>query len=371
MISSHLWPRLLWITIGPIAAGCGEDSAGVRSAAADSGVADSQASHAALADGGSSRRQTQLSTSATHTCALRNAALFCWGENFKGQLGTGDLVDSEKAVVASVAGMDVVQVAVSTGRSCVRRSTGQVACWGSNDFGQIGDGTRDDALTAVHAVGVDDAVQLALDDETTCVVRGSERRVACWGGSTADTPENGSLEPVAIMGLSDVVELRAGAQGQYCARLRDASVRCWSSTDGGWTAAADVPALAGARSMALAAPRAVCAIVGTGAIQCHNLESGKTVPLDHSAGHVRIVAAGSLAACAVDADSAWHCWNVLPPMLETVGSPRLEAMANTPLLDFVFSGFRICALRPNEEVACGTVVDWRLPELAAVEGLQD
>jgi hypothetical protein len=176
---------------------------------------------------------------------------------------------------------------------------------------------------------------------------------------------------VTIAKLSGVVELRGGVNGEYCGRLQDDSVRCWSLRDGAWSAAVEVPVLSGARSIAMAAFGEVCAIVGSGPIQCHNLENGKTVPLDDSAGNVRIIGAGSLAACAVNGAGDWHCWNVLPPMLETVGSPRFEASIDKRLVDLVFSGFRVCALLPENEVACGGVTDWKLPVLVRVEGLPD
>jgi hypothetical protein len=362
---------VLSIFVSAVAAGCGGESAPASFVERDSGASDDQVARDAAADGGSTTQPSLLSTSATHSCAMRKAGLFCWGENFKGQLGTGDLVDSERAVAASVAGMDIVQVAVSTGRSCVRRSTGKVACWGANELGQIGDGTRDDSLVAVNAIGVDDAVQLALDDQTTCVVRGAARSVACWGGSPSDAPDTGSLEPVTIAGLSGVVELRAGVEGEYCGMVQDDSVRCWALEDGTWTAATEVRELAGAHSIAMAAPAEVCGIVGTGAVQCHNLDNGKTVPLDDSDGHVRVIGAGSLAACAVSTTGAWSCWNVLQPMLETVGSPRLEVRAQEATVDLVFSGFRVCALESNGEVACGMVEDWGPPMLIKVDGLPE
>src|SRR5262245_56988981 len=86
-----------------------------------------------------------LATSATHSCALREAGLYGWGSNFVGQLGTGDEIDAERPVEAKLVGDDIAELALSSGRSCVRRKTGKVACWGQNDMGQIGDGTRDNS----------------------------------------------------------------------------------------------------------------------------------------------------------------------------------------------------------------------------------
>lgn len=363
--------RLLIVLSCAGGAGCHEGGERVASRAEDADTPARRSARTVADDRGSRTSQTLLATSPSHSCALRETGLYCWGQNFSGQLGTGDLVDSESAVAATVGGADIVQVALSTGRTCVRRSTGTVACWGINEHGQRGDGTRQESVRATAVVGLEDAVGLAIDDETSCVVRGAERRPWCWGGSPAGDAEGRGLLPVTIANVSGVVELRSGVNGEYCGRLQNGSVRCWSLKEDGWTAAVEVPALSGARSIAMAAFDEVCAVVGPGPILCHNLENGKTVPLDKSAGSVRVIGTGSLAACAVNGEGAWHCWNVLPPMLETVGSPRIDASADEPAVDLVFSGFRVCVLFPENEVACGEVTDWGLPELVRVAGLPD
>jgi hypothetical protein len=68
----------------------------------------------------------------------------------------------------------------------------------------------------------------------------------------------------------------------------------------------------------------------------------------------------------------WHLWNVLPPLVEFLGgSPRIEVSVGRPVLDLAFYGFRVCALFAEDEVACGEVLDAKLPTLVRVEGLPD
>jgi alpha-tubulin suppressor-like RCC1 family protein len=45
----------------------------------------------------------------------------------------------------------------SNGDSCALRQTGQVACWGANNFGQLGDGTTIGRLTPVAVQTLGDA----------------------------------------------------------------------------------------------------------------------------------------------------------------------------------------------------------------------
>jgi hypothetical protein len=132
-----------------LAGGCGDEQP--TASAPDAAVAG--------AGGGASARPIEvvrtLALSPSHYCARQQAGLFCWGANFLGQLGDGTAMDSDVPIAASMAGADIVDVALASGRTCVRRSTGEVACWGANGSGQIGDGTRDDAPAAVAALGID------------------------------------------------------------------------------------------------------------------------------------------------------------------------------------------------------------------------
>ncbi|MET0342734.1 MAG: RCC1 domain-containing protein [Polyangiales bacterium] len=363
MFSTKL--RFSFLSFCTLAAGCHDGGDDSRADATSHDGAQATAAQRAPA-----QAPALLGVSASHACALRDTGLYCWGQNFFGQLGTGDVVDSESAVVATVAPTDIAQLVLSTGRTCVRRSTGAVACWGSNDVGQRGDGTRTESLKATEVVGVNDAVDLAMDDQTTCVVRGPERKVTCWGGSL-DDQDTDTLDLIPIANTSSVVELRAGVNGEYCGRLEDKSVRCWSLEESGWTAAVAVPALKGARSIAMAAFDEVCGIVGdpAGPVLCHNLNNGATVPLNDSKDSVRVSGFGALSACAVNTRGAWACWNVLPQMLELIGSPRIDAPKNAKFVDFVLAGFHVCASYADGSVGCGDVAEWKVPELIPVQGL--
>jgi hypothetical protein len=305
---------------------------------------------------GARRNELLLATSPTHTCALRQAGLYCWGENFAGQLGTGDTTTSDVPVRATQVGTDIVELALATGRSCVRRSSGEVACWGINEQGQLGDGTRTDSLRAVTVRELADARALALDDATTCALRvgGS---VSCWGGSPMDSPAQGSPSPVPIAGVEGAVELRAGLLGDYCARGEAGWVRCWKLEEATWTAAVELPALQGARALGMTGENEVCAILEEGSIHCHNRVSGLTIPLDDSQSSVELLAAGSLSACARNTAEEWHCWNVLPPMLETVGSPAIPVTSELSIEQLVLSGFRVCGRLEDDRIGCANAND--------------
>jgi len=306
-----------------------------------------------------------IALSGSHGCAVREAGLYCWGQGFAGQLGNERTEDSDAPVHATAAGDDIVEVAASTGRTCVRRSTGEVACWGVNDHGQIGDGTRDDALVAATAIDIDDAVQLAIDDATTCVLRAGGA-VACWGGSPEGSPEDGSVVPEPIAGLSGIVELRGSVLDTYCARDGDGAVYCFELDDGEWSEPAKVSGLSRARSIAVTGYNVMCAITEARGVACYNLESGVSTPLEQSEDSVALVGT-SLVACAQRRSGQWTCWNILPPMLETVGSPAIR-VPEEELVEVAIGGFRVCAVRQDASVVCATA-ELGAPQLMTLAGL--
>jgi Regulator of chromosome condensation (RCC1) repeat len=342
-----LWPCLITALM---AAACGESKRRPGDAGSDAGVA----SDASLANV-PLPRMSLLGLSSTHACALRQAGLYCWGENFVGQLGTGDMQDSERPVRVQGAPDDIVELVLNTARSCVRRSTGQVACWGANDRGQIGDGTRNDAVAPTTALGIDDAVQLSLHDTTTCVLRAGGS-VWCWGGSPTWKPEEGSALPRAIEGLSDVVELSNGILGSYCVRGAAGWTRCFKLAEEQWQSPFDVPKLANARALILTGENEVCAIDAQREVVCHNLENDSLHTLPESSNSVALVGS-ELVACALDAAMTWRCWNILPPMLETTGTFPIAVPSGLSLSELHVGGLRVCGIREDNEVVCAAATD--------------
>jgi hypothetical protein len=64
----------------------------------------------------------------------------CWGANGYGQLGVGDTTD--RLVAAQVRRLTSGVIAIGAGRShsCALLQGGLVKCWGSNEYGQLGNG---------------------------------------------------------------------------------------------------------------------------------------------------------------------------------------------------------------------------------------
>ena len=89
-----------------------------------------------------------------HTCAITTQGkLFCWGSNGAGQLGVDVILSSESPV--PVDGLSSAVIAVSAGgkHTCAVTQTGSVLCWGSNESGQLGDGTYENRWVPAPVTG--------------------------------------------------------------------------------------------------------------------------------------------------------------------------------------------------------------------------
>ena len=181
-----------------------------------------------------------------HSCVLHvGGAVSCWGSNEFGQLGNGETADSY--VPAQVGGIvDAAAVAAGEDHSCALHAGGAVSCWGSNEFGQLGNGTADDSATPVRVQGITDAVTIAAGYRYSCTIH-TDGEVSCWGSNRFGTLGHGetidhydfSANPARVPGVSQTVSLHTDNQ-YLCALRADNTAMCWgydkygifSDTDG-------------------------------------------------------------------------------------------------------------------------------------------
>ena len=86
----------------------------------------------------------------SHACGIStNGVAFCWGWNFRGQLGDGSTNSSVFTPVAVAGDVEFSRVSGGQYHTCGMTSSGAVYCWGSNDAGQLGNGTLDNSTIPV------------------------------------------------------------------------------------------------------------------------------------------------------------------------------------------------------------------------------
>jgi hypothetical protein len=81
-----------------------------------------------------------------------------------------------------VSGLSGIATAVTTGKehSCALLSSGKVECWGGNERGQLGNGSRVGSATPVPVTGVKNAVAVSAGGSHTCALL-QNGTVVCWG----------------------------------------------------------------------------------------------------------------------------------------------------------------------------------------------
>jgi alpha-tubulin suppressor-like RCC1 family protein len=95
---------------------------------------------------------TFLWTGFEHACVVHKAgAISCWGADGSGQIGNGAPPDASIPTPTTVTGLPSTALRVWTGgdRSCAIVNDGRGFCWGSNNLGELGNGTTDPAPQAV------------------------------------------------------------------------------------------------------------------------------------------------------------------------------------------------------------------------------
>jgi len=173
-----------------------------------------------------------------HTCTVMvSGGVKCWGMNTRGQLGDGSGADRTMAVdVVNLQG-NAVMVAAGAEHTCALMDTHNVRCWGANSRGQLGDGTTVDHAMPVDVVGLNsDVVALTAGGEHTCALMNSGA-VACWGsnsfGQLGDGTWTDRYTPVNVVSLEDGVTDVTVGDLHSCALTSEGQVKCWGSNDHG------------------------------------------------------------------------------------------------------------------------------------------
>lgn len=213
-------------------------------------------------DLGTGRTPKLVTAGGLHTCViLDDDSVKCFGRNFSGQLGlgsnfyggeTGDML----ATVDLGTGRTALSLACSANTTCALLDNGSVKCWGDNSRGQIGTGDTTgygddpgemgDNLPAIDLGTGRTAQAISHTLEHICAILDDDS-LKCWGGNLntgalgigdnnhrGDDPnEMGDNLPTVDLGTGRTVKAIASGWSHNCAVLDDDSLKCWGLNDFG------------------------------------------------------------------------------------------------------------------------------------------
>ncbi len=255
-----------------------------------------------------------IAASVVHTCALTGSGtVLCWGSNEYGQLGNGDTANSTAPV--QVVGLPSAAVSIAAGydSTCALTNTGTVWCWGDNANGQLGNGTFVQSSVPMQVLDstgnapLSGVIAIAAGQYHTCAVT-SAGAALCWGdnakGELGNGTEIGSNLPVQVSGLTSGVATISAGSNFTCAVATGGNSSCWGDGASGQ--------LGNGIATSSAIPTAV-------------LDSTGNAPL----GGVVTISAGFENACALTSGGTVLCWGANNS--GQLGNGTTSSLSNVPV----------------------------------------
>lgn len=187
---------------------------------------------------------TTIAVGGNNACGIvAGGDLYCWGDNGSGLLGNGDSATGKNPVPVLIPGaLHFKAVALSGGILCALTTAGVAYCWGSNSYGQLGDGTRSPsyrpgsvetnlafsavAAGAKHVCAVSDTGELYCwgFNDNAQLAQPSAGTALCLGGPTTFTPcalrplpaAEGHIFRAVTTGLAQTCAIERNGGGAFC-----------------------------------------------------------------------------------------------------------------------------------------------------------
>jgi alpha-tubulin suppressor-like RCC1 family protein len=274
-----------------------------------------------------------LGSGVAHACGLSETGeTYCWGDYEPIAYGGRRFSEEWRRPVRLDGDPGFVALAISSGSNCGITVVGRAYCWGGNNLGYLGDGTRVSRLAAAPVHG-ELRFRRFADISQTAHMCGLEESgdAYCWGLNNggqlgADTDELFSTVPVRVDTELRFERLALGA-GDSCGVTTPGELYCWGSDNTGQQVVPwdyygpqptrletpvpfDTVALTSTVMCGLADGRAYCrGWNGAGTLGANTDEtfSAEFVPIagDHRFASIHL---GFLTACGLTSAGEAYCW---------------------------------------------------------------
>ena len=193
---------------------------------------------------GAGRTAVEIAGGDSHVCAiLDDGSIVCWGQNDHGQLGDGTTTDKSNPTQTTSLGNGRSAIAIDVGpnHSCAVLDDGSVACWGNNQWGQLGDGTTTQRTTPTQTGSLGPsrtAISVEVGYAHTCALL-DDGAVACWGqnadgrlGDGTNTDRHLPTQTSSFGTGRTSTGISLGHQFS-CALLDNHTISCWGENSDG------------------------------------------------------------------------------------------------------------------------------------------
>ena len=158
--------------------------------------------------------------------------IYSWGANWYGQLGTGNILNTNTpqdiSSSGSLAGKTIIKVA-SAYHTLALASDGTVHAWGNGGNGQLGNGNYSNSTTPIQVPNLTGVISVATSLYHSLALK-SDGSVYAWGLGAYGQLGNGtfanSATPLKIANLSGVIEIAGGTYNSFALKS-DGRVYAW------------------------------------------------------------------------------------------------------------------------------------------------
>lgn len=160
---------------------------------------------------------TSVATGLGLACAVSTAGeAYCWGSNYRCELGRCRSADSQRAHQIAVPGR-VIEVAAGYWHACARTTQHRIFCWGDNTQGQLG------SLATVNAGP--DGLPPDYRDSRNQLIAGAAGNDVCFNGGRC------SPAPVEVSSAHRWGALALGTNHACALAEDDGGIYCWGGGD--------------------------------------------------------------------------------------------------------------------------------------------